>query len=177
MSILNIKEASDEEINELKEIFFESSSIDSFSSKEDENSFLYKYFDIYRLNYSSLFFYVKKEKKILGYICGVLDTRAMDQLEESFPYYNNLEDKTLNQYPSHLHINMHKESRGLGLGTQVLEHFCSEIKAIKSFGVHIFTGVDSKNISFYRKNGFCDELSVEYNGTFVQFMGRKINSI
>ena len=102
MRLLNIKDACDEEINELKNIFFESSSVQSFESKDHEEAFVYKYFDSYRLNYPSLFFYIKRDTSILGYICGALDTKAMDYIEKFFPYYKNLDDKVLKKYPSHL---------------------------------------------------------------------------
>jgi GNAT superfamily N-acetyltransferase len=108
---------------------------------------------------------VAKEKdKVLGYVCGcprtqgnvlMLQNHLMSFLDE------------LQRFPAHLHINCHRDSRGMGIGRMLVEAFC---KKLDSKGVHIITTKDSENTKFYQALGF------DYNkqeGSFY-FMGKTL---
>jgi len=58
-------------------------------------------------------------------------------------------------YPAHLHINLLPVAQGQGMGTRLMETFCSALRARDVPGVHL--GVDRRNeraLRFYPRLGF-----------------------
>lgn len=169
--ILSIDEATLEDQKAIEEIFFESSSIKDFKDEKEKIDFKFKYLDYYK---DKKFFFYKKHQEVLGYICGVLKTS--ENMFDLYPYYKELNPSLLERFPSHLHINLSKKSRGRGIGSLLIEHFIQSLKREKICGVHIFTGTKSRNISFYEKNSFGFALSVRYHKSLIKFMAREISS-
>lgn len=167
---LNIKEK-EVILEEIKFIFFESSSVKSFRDDEHKVSFFNRWCGDYLKHYPEYFYLTLENGKLLGYLCGVIDSKlAINFL--NVPAQNLFED-LFETYPAHLHINFHPDARGKGLGTILINHFENELKKREVRGLHLITSQSARNVSFYKKAGFNYALEREFNGSFLYFMGKK----
>lgn len=155
-------------ISSVEEIFFMTASIQSFSSDESRARFKYKYFGYYLEKYPELVLVAQKDERILGYCLGSPKTD-----EDFFTIQPHLEvfNDLYISYPAHLHINLHPDSQGLGIGQKLFtaweERVCKKVR-----GLHIMTGPDSRNVSFYRRLGMTHEDVRKYQGHEILFMGK-----
>jgi ribosomal protein S18 acetylase RimI-like enzyme len=157
---------------ELREIFFESSTKKEFKDASEKEAFFEKYVGYYLKNYPELVrLYVTD--KVLGYIVASLDSRALDLWKlqphmETFKAY-------FEEYPAHLHINCHYESRGMGVGSQLMEEVEKELKVRNIKGLHIMTGVNSPNQNFYKKLGYTFQVELNFHGSLILLMGKSLS--
>lgn len=181
------------EYGRLREIFWETAFQTEFDTREAEAGYEYKYLRWYWEKARDLLFVAEGESArdgaerstpvadvraslsptashtVLGYICGVEDTRAHPDLAAAaahIPLFNDLYDR----YPAHLHINLTANARGRGTGALLIARFVTAVAECGANGVHLVTGVHARNVSFYRRNGFTD--AVERSGAL--FMGRSL---
>jgi GNAT superfamily N-acetyltransferase len=133
-------------------------------------------------------------ERALGYIMGTMDTRAQEQrfframyprialrlpvafirYRESFRVVMRLpamaraaamDDRLLDAYPAHLHINLLPEARGLGVGRELLSRFEGHAASRGAAGVHLWTtDRNARAVVFYRENGY--RLIREVEGVF-----------
>jgi ribosomal protein S18 acetylase RimI-like enzyme len=113
--------------------------------------------------------------RITGYVVGALDSRAFYRLwaTEWTPAHLPRPDGAdpglvrllrephvalppgVDDYPSHLHINLLPSARGGGRGLALLESFAAGLRAARSPGIHL--RVDAANVAavaFYERAGF-----------------------
>lgn len=163
------------QLNNVDEIFFSTSSKKEFISAKEKEEFRAKYLGHYIQKYNKYFYVALEHGSVIGYLCCCPDTLSDDYFLETFGYYQNLEPKKLLRFNAHLHINLSEQSRGKGIGSKLIKNICNRLHADNVEGVHIFTTPDSENVSFYKRNYFCDELSVQYHDIPLLFLGRKIS--
>jgi ribosomal protein S18 acetylase RimI-like enzyme len=171
MSAVVVSPFSKNDLAMVEEIFFESSTKKTFESDEEKRQFQWKYLGTYLKNFPELFLVAKKDGKILGYIAGA--TRSDFDLQ---PHMKAFED-VLTIFPSHYHINCHAESRGLGVGSLLVLSLEKKLQALKFTGVHIMTGAESQNRSFYQKLGYTFEEKREFQGRFILMMGKPLTGL
>lgn len=152
------------------EIFFEASPRKNFDNQAQKDSFSYKYLTYYKDKYPDIFLVCRDEKKILGYICGSPDSINDEVLYKLLAHYQVFED-LYSRFPAHLHINLSSESRGLGVGSKLVENFESIVKS----NIHIITGPSARNKSFYLKNEFNFESIKPFQDQELLFMGKLIS--
>lgn len=165
------KTFSQKQIAELKEIFFESSSKKDFKDKAEKEAFYDKYLGFY-LTYYADFFWVAEADKILGYLAGSPSTDD-SRLHQIQPHLKVFESY-FKDYPAHLHINLHSEARGMGLGGKLVNEFKKQLQESKITGLHIMTGTDSRNKSFYQRLGFDFEVTLNFLGNPILLMGSRM---
>ena len=153
---------------QVRDIFFESSSKKDFKSQEEKDSFRWKYLDFYLTHYSEFAWVALGQKKVLGYIIG-MPLSSDPKLYEIQPHMKKFEN-LFSEYGAHLHINCHADARGRGVGSKLVTHFMRKLNDHRIPGVHIITGPESKNKEFYRKLGF--EFECEREG--MCFMGKNL---
>lgn len=156
---------------EVKEIFFESSTRKSFKDEAEKGAFFYKYVGFYLKHYPDYAF-VAYADRVLGYVVGAPET-----LEEELlliqPHLLSFKDY-FTEYPAHLHINCHSEARGMGVGQQLVSELLKRLEASKIKGLHIMTGADARNKSFYHRLGFTFEVIENFQGSPILFMGKSL---
>ena len=151
-------------------IFYASSSLKEFSSPERKQAFFQRWCGDYILHYPDQFFIMCEDKKILGYMSLCKDSSAAMSVL-SVPGYNLFSD-LFQIYPAHLHINFHPDCRGRGLGSQLVEHCCTDLVKDGIFGIHLVTSPGALNIPFYKRLGFQFESFREFNKAGLLFMGK-----
>ncbi|WP_408096712.1 GNAT family N-acetyltransferase [Peredibacter sp. HCB2-198] len=157
---------------QVREIFFESSTRKEFKDEIERDAFFEKYVGFYLRHYPELAWVGILGDKVLGYI--VAAPKSTDtELCKIQPHLKAFE-ALFNEYPAHLHINCHHESRGMGLGSQLVKALEGELKASKIAGLHIMTGSDSANRNFYKKLGFDFESELPFRGVPILFMGKRL---
>lgn len=150
-------------LGELKDIFFESSTKKNFVDENEREAFFYKYAGFYLENYPS-FCLVAVSDRVLGYVLGAPETtRELYKLQPHLVHF----ESEFGRYPAHLHMNCHSAARGQGVGGMLLDAF---VELLAAPGLHIMTGKDVQNVSFYRKHGFVFE-RLSHN---ILFMGRTL---
>ncbi|MDA3950270.1 MAG: GNAT family N-acetyltransferase [Spirochaeta sp.] len=151
-----------------RDVFWETAQQSTFSSAAEREAYCYRYFGYYRDAAPHWFFLAVEPPnalppasakpphgRVLGYICGVGDTRAhpdLYRLAAHIPVFDDL----YGRYPAHLHINLSADSRGHGLGGRLVGAMEDQVRSEGIPGVHLVTGPDARNVSFYRRNGFGD---------------------
>ncbi len=145
------------------------SSVREFSSDEARAKFVYKYFGFYHEKFADFCWFAQKEGKSLGYCLGAPMTDS-----SFFVYQPHLEvfNDLYEVFPAHLHINLHPDSQGLGIGKLLVEKWEEVARASGALGMHIMTGVDARNKSFYLRQGFTTEVVRNYKGNPILFMGK-----
>lgn len=159
----------------IDKIFFNTSSKKVFKSISEKEKFKYKYMGYYLKNYSEYFYVATLNEKVVGYLCCCPNTLQDDYFFNISGYYNIIDKNKIIEYPAHLHINLTQECRGRGIGSIMIKTLCQKLALQSLSGIHVFTTPDSLNVSFYRKNDFRDELTVEYHDSNLLFLGRKIS--
>jgi ribosomal protein S18 acetylase RimI-like enzyme len=171
MSAVIISTYSSSDLTQVEEIFLESSVKKIFKDDEEKRQFHWKYLGSYLERSPELALVAKKDGKVLGYVCGSLVTDF-----EMQPHMKIFED-LLRKYSSHLHINCHFESRGLGIGSLLILELEKRLQALNTFGLHIMTGPDSKNRSFYHKLGFSFEEKRLFEDRPILMMGKTLTAL
>lgn len=158
-------------LDEIKEIYFESSTRKTFKDEKEKEDFFYKYVGFYLKHFPKLA-WVAVDKKVLGYVVAAPASNGAE-LERIQPHMHAFRGHFLN-YPAHLHINCHEDSRGMGVGRQLVSLVENELKRMKIPGLHIMTGVDATNQEFYKKLGFDFQVKENFQGSPILFMGKRL---
>ncbi len=160
-----------EYLEEVMEIFFESSTKKEFSSVEERTRFVVKYLGVYVQSYPELCLVAVKDGKVLGYCCGMPNTPF--QLYELQPHLKVFEDQ-FGVYEAHFHINCHHEARGLGVGSHLVATFEQKMRESGIEGVHIITSPGARNTHFYEKLDFTHKVERNYNDSMLLLMGKTL---
>jgi len=160
-------------LSEVREIFFESSTRKTFNNDGEREAFYQKYLGYYLTHFPEFAKVAILDTKVLGYVVVAPKTEVKD-LFLLQPHLVLFKDY-FKIYPAHLHINCHHLSRGLGVGTLLIEAVIQALKERNIKGLHIMTGGDSLNRSFYQKLGFFFETEQDFQGSSILFMGKEIS--
>ncbi len=113
-------------------------------------------------------------KKTLGYLIGCQNSgeaiNIFAPLLESYSLFSDLFKK----FPAHLHINVHPDHHGRGVGTFLVQEYILDLKKAKVKGVHIITAPEERNVNFYTQNKFTNTAVRQHNGKDLLFMGRSL---
>lgn len=163
----------DQIVSSLKEIFFLSTSKKEFDSPEHKELFFEKWCGDYLNLYPQLVFLVFINDRLMGYLTGVEDTNsALVHLRvPGINLYKDLYDV----FPAHLHINFHPDSRGMGLGTKLVQHFENYLRKSNVIGLHLVTSPDALNVTFYERLGFNKKFVRNHSGYQVMLMGKELS--
>lgn len=155
---------------QVKTIFYLSSSLKEFSSPERKEAFFKRWCGDYITYFSDFFYIMLEDQKVLGYLSGCIDSVKGQGILEVPGYcvYSDL----FAEYPAHLHINFHPDSRGRGLGSLLVNEYCKDLSVLKIKGVHLVTSPGAANISFYERLGFTYEVERNFNQMNLLFMGK-----
>ena len=156
---------------ELRDIFFESSTRKTFSDEVEKELFFQKYLGWYMRRYPE-YIWLAQDKKLLGYL--VISPTSQDlELEELQPHLKVF-GAQIQEFPAHLHINCHRESRGQGIGRSLMETGLGVMRSLNISGIHILTSPQAKNRAFYSGLGFDYEVLLPFNQVPILFMGKKL---
>jgi ribosomal protein S18 acetylase RimI-like enzyme len=157
-------------IEQVKFIFYASSSLKEFSSHERKIAFFKRWCGDYITLYPDQFNIMYEDQKVLGYLSGCLDSSAALEVLEvpGYSVFSGL----FESYPAHFHINFHPNCRGRGLGSHLVESFCTDLLKKQIPGAHLVTSPGAANIVFYQRLGFKHEVIKEFNQKELLFMGR-----
>ena len=177
-SSLELGESKNYILASCEEIFFESSVRKKFETEADRKSFLYSYFGYYLENFPELFYVAYQQlndqpPKVLGYICGCPDTLNEPALLIMHSYLNDFKED-YPSYPAHLHINCHRDSRGMGVGSALIKTLENSLKSQNIPGLHLITSEDAQNVSFYEKNGYNHRTLKDNGGFKILLLGKTL---
>lgn len=156
-------------LEQVENIFFESSSLKTFSSPEKKAAFYKRWCGDYQSLYPQEFIIAMEAEKVLGYLSGCSDsTKAANIIEvPGFKIFQDL----FGRFPAHLHINFHPDARGRGLGSLLVEHYKKILHDNNIVGLHLVTSPGVKNVSFYERLNFSFTETREFNSMPLYFMG------
>ena len=138
----------------------------------------------YVIHEPDLAYALLSDKQVVGYLLGVLDTRAFESIlvdkywpiakakyqkidSELTPSDQELikeldkqgfsEESLTAKYPSHLHIDIVEAHQGAGYGKSMIAFLLEELKAAGSAGVHLHMSASNDRArGFYKKFGFVE---------------------
>jgi ribosomal protein S18 acetylase RimI-like enzyme len=161
-----------EEYKAIREIFFMSSSRQTFASEEEREKFFTTWTEYYFKFCPELILLDRDGDKVRGYLMGCVDSMAAEEFyRERLKSYSVFAD-LFPRFPAHLHINVHPTGRSQGVGGRLIGRFAALLKSQGALGVHIVTSPDSANREFYRRNGFEFEEIRPWQKHSLLFMGR-----
>lgn len=124
------------------------------------------------------------ESQVVGYLLGVLDTRAFENVlaQKYWPVakakYQQIDveitpadqellselgkqgfssEPLISKYPSHLHIDILESHQGTGYGKSMIAFLLDELKAAGSVGVHLHvSSTNDRARGFYKNFGFIE---------------------
>lgn len=109
--------------------------------------------------------------RVIGYLAGSRCNPAQDGRFAELPYFADLIEPC-RRYPAHLHINLTQGERGRGIGGRLIEAFSAVLREAGEPGVHVVTGADARNVSFYRRQGFEEIARCTWNSRPLVMMVR-----
>lgn len=169
--IVKLTHPTPKDIEELREIYFESSSRKDFATADEKEAFYEKYLGHYLDHYPE-YVWVAREGRILGYMIASPVTHD-PELYLIQPHLRVFEE-FFEDFPAHLHVNFHPMARGMGLGSKLFSELEKQFQGMKIRGIHIMTGPDSRNKMFYQRLGFNFEKTLDFRGNPILMMGKSL---
>lgn len=169
VSLYSAKELTEFPLEEVTEIFFSAATIKEFKSIEEREKFFYRWCGQYLEEYPDNFLVAMEKEKVLGYSCSHPDSKKA--LEEFGIPGQSFFTHLFDEYPLHLHINCHEDSRGKGVGRLLIDRQSQ----LSDTGIHVITEKEADNCGFYRALGFDREEEADFKGHSLLFMGKKTN--
>jgi GNAT superfamily N-acetyltransferase len=162
-----------ERLGELDPIFFEASLTKTFPDAGARAAFRERWLGRYLARWPELAHIALDEAgRIVGYIVGAHGDPASDPTFADIGYWPQIAALTA-RYPAHLHINLAAEARSRGIGSGLIAAFCADVRAAGVPGVHLVTGRNSRNRSFYARNGFAEVAALAWGGTPIVMLARQ----
>ena len=158
----------------LDAIFFEGSNTKSFANDEARRAFRERWLGRY-LTHDPEWVYVAllPDERVAGYLAGSLSDPAATPRFADIPYFTQF--KTLTRtFPAHLHVNLAGGLRSQGMGSALVQCFVSDVAKAGAPGVHAVTSEQSRNRSFYARNGFAVEATLNRNSPAIVFLARAL---
>ena len=110
---------------------------------------------------------------VVGYLVGCFDDPARSPRFQALSYLQSFAATTA-RYPAHLHVNLTARVRGRGIGEALVEAFCGQARGAGISGVHVVTGAEARNVSFYTRLGFLERGATRWNDKSVLLLGRDL---
>jgi GNAT superfamily N-acetyltransferase len=157
----------------IDEIFFESSLTKSFAGESERRSFRERWLGRYLANDPQYAYVAMCGDDVVGYLAGrVTDADPLRAGEDiaRFPDAASL----ARQYPAHLHINLAASFRGRGIGALLIDAFARDARRAGAAGIHVVTGAASRNVGFYKRNGFRELRRASGKAHDVVLLGRRL---
>lgn len=111
---------------------------------------------------------------VSGYLVGCHDNPATSPRFTHLTFFSAFADACA-RYPAHLHINLTATCRGLGVGGRLISAFAETVRTADLPGLHVVTGADQRNVSFYTRAGFREiARTTNMRGSVVLFLGRDV---
>lgn len=156
------------DISLLEEIFFLTASVKEFTNSEQRESFKYKYWGIYLERFPELVLVAHEAQTILGYCLG---SPVTDESFYPFQPHLTVFNELYKFFPAHLHINLHPDAQGLGIGQKLFGQW-EALACQYAVGMHIMTSPAARNITFYRRLGLEQEFVRKFKGHDILLMGK-----
>ena len=138
----------------IEEIFFLSSSVQSFETADARQQFLDAWTGYYRESEpDGIYLCLTPDKRVTGYLMGCRDSRAASRLYGDIAAYAVFEDH-FDAYPVHFHVNCHPDHRNQGIGGRLVAAFLNDCRGRGVVGAHVVTAEGARNVSFYDRCGF-----------------------
>jgi len=155
------------------DIFFESSTVQTFASEQARADFRARWLDYYiESEPEGVFVAVDGNGKAMGYLTGCFNTAAamkvmyVDSAKAFEPYYKD--------YPAHLHINVSAAHRSSGVGAELIMAFENACREQGVGGIHLVTAAGARNVSFYERNGFAEIAQAQIKNRTLLLMGKRV---
>ncbi len=168
-------------VPQIDEIFFGSSATRDFSDDVARAAFRERWLGGY-LEHDAQWFYVALGADadsgalcVAGYLAACVDDPRGVERFSDIGYFEVFRD-LLDAYPAHLHINLHEDFRGAGIGGQLIARFAEDASRAGAIGVHVVTGQESRAVNFYYRCGFQEKGCTQWNGVDNVFLGRTLNA-
>lgn len=161
-------------LDEINNIFFESSAQRNFSSLDEKESFRNRSLGRYITSHINSFFVALDETgSVVGYLAGCLENPTNLDHFSDIAYFKDIVD-LCERYPAHFHINLTGNYRNRGLGRQLVERFVEYATLHSIEGIHIVTSTYSRSVPFYKRNGFSELRTFPWNSGVAICMGRTL---
>jgi len=148
---------------DIRNIFWQTSSKNDFKDHREKEQFQNKYLEYYVNHKNSIGLVYIKDSKILGYILGI---SLFDQsIIEINPIYQDFLDE-ISVDMGELHINLHPNSQGLGIGSMLISAFEDHLAKSGCRFSFLITHHQAKNYMFYMKNQY-QEIKRNSNGVVL----------
>ena len=155
-------------------VFFSASATQSFASVAARSEFRERWLGRYLEHFPDCAFVaLDSAGAFAGYIIGALGDPAKDPLFADISYFRELGALTA-RFPAHLHINLAANARNRGTGAKLIEAFCAHARTHGAPGVHAVTSEQSRYRSFYARNGFAVEATLNRNSPAIVFLARAL---
>lgn len=169
----NDVEQPDELMGDIDAVFFGASATTSFADQSIREAFRERWLGRYLAHDASWFYVALAGNRAIGYLAGCLEDPARTSRFADIWYFAELADLT-RRYPAHLHVNLDPDYRYAGLGGRLIEDFAADAVAAGVPGVHVVTGLNSRNHSFYARNGFVPLRELSRGEQAIVFLGRPL---
>jgi len=164
----------DRACREVDRIFFEASSVQSFSDDEHRAAFWWLWLGRYLHEEPEHAFVAQNEEStVFGYLVGSLRDPAPRSEFGELSYFGSFSDQTA-QFPAHLHINVASEMRGRKVGEQLVRAFEAHAARQASRGMHVVTGEGMRNVGFYERLGFREVARAKRASSHVVMLAKAI---
>ena len=158
---------------DLDSIFFEASGR-TFASEHDQVDFHERWLGRYLKGGTDVVIVAQDGPALLGYLVGALTDPAEQPRFSDLSYFNGEFRDLCDAYPAHLHMNVAATARGRGIGALLIEAFALRAEGAGAPGMHVVTGRDARNVSFYTRSGFTILRTAFWNGRQIAFLGRPL---
>ena len=156
----------------IERIFFAASGTQTFVDARTQLAFRERWLGRYLANDPDyVWLAVGEGGEVAGYLMGCLDDPALTARFADIGYFQEFASLT-RKFPAHLHINIDPSVRGKGIGGQLVEAFCDQVRAAGLPGVHVVTGKGVRNVGFYERLNFTERGSLALNGREIVLLGR-----
>lgn len=172
------RDRSEKALNEVDQIFFESSGTKTFGSEHEKIAFRDRWLGRYLIHHPNQAYLAITDRgdileRIVGYLVGSLDDPAHSPMFSDLGYFENLKGLT-HIYPAQLHVNIAATWRGIGLGQDLVGAFIEDLQGSNVSGVHVITSEGMRNIGFYLGCGFEEVGSTIWNDRKLLMLGRRL---
>lgn len=172
ISIENRVPVNSAEEAELRQVFFNSSSVKKFNSEQEQEVFFQRWLGQYLTRFPDWTWLACHGHNIVGYL--VADPRTHENWNELNIPGMDLFYQQYEQYPVGLHINLDEKARGQKLGERLIEKLVEKSLSAGLSGIHAITSVGVRNVNFYRKLHFLDVQISSFKGHELLLMGRRL---